>query len=144
MADDTEQFIPHEHAIAAWAQKIRYSEALAYQWLRFFEIGLIGVSTNLKGHGLASTVAFTQRQMGNFSEACQAQFAEESIPSSALQLMIAKCVYWMLVPLFQYICAMILADTFQYFTHRAFHVNKWLYSELKANCTIHEDVDQHR
>lgn len=43
-------------------------------------------------------------------------------------VVIAKLIYWVLVPLFQYAAAMVLADTMQYFTHRVFHVNRWLYS----------------
>lgn len=140
MADDTEQFIPHEYAIAAWAQKIRYSKALASQWIRYLGFGLTGIPTNFKGYGFASTVAFTQSQMGNLSQEYQAQSAVQSISSSSLELMTAKCVYWILVPLFQYISAMVLADTFQYFTHRAFHVNKWLYSELTYNCPQMTDL----
>lgn len=134
MSDDTEQFIPHEYVIAGWAQKIRYSEALASQWIRYLGFGLTWIPSNSKGYGSAPTVAFTHSQVGNSSQDCPAQFSVESLPYSSLELMTAKCVYWIILPLVQYISAMVLADTFQYFTHRAFHVNKWLYSELPAKC----------
>lgn len=52
------------------------------------------------------------------------------VPFTPKELLVAKAIYWTVFPLCQYVVAMILADTFQYFTHRAFHVNKWLYSEL--------------
>lgn len=45
-------------------------------------------------------------------------------------VVIAKLVYWILVPLLQYAAAMVLADTMQYFTHRVFHLNRWLYSNF--------------
>ena len=49
---------------------------------------------------------------------------------SAWELIAARLLYWVVVPLFQHISAMVLADTFQYFTRRAFHVHKWLYSKF--------------
>ncbi len=139
MSDNSKQFIPHEYVIAAWAQKIRYSEALASQWIRYLGFGLTWIPSNLNAYGPASTVAFTHGRVGNSSQDYSAQFAVESIPSP-LDLMTAKCIYWILMPLFQYISAMVLADTFQYFTHRAFHVNKWLYSELTPNFPCMTDL----
>ena len=136
MSDDTEQFIPHEYVIAAWAQKIRCSEALASQWIRYLGFGPTWIPFSSKGCGYAPTVAFTHSRVGNSSQDYTAQFTIESLPYSSLEMMTAKCVYWILVPLFQYVSAMVLADTFQYFTHRAFHVNKWLYSELPLNCSF--------
>lgn len=40
----------------------------------------------------------------------------------------AYVVYWAIIPMLQLIFAMALADTWQYFTHRALHTNKWLHS----------------
>ena len=133
MADDSEHFIPHDYAIAAWVQTVRYSEAVASQWIRYFGIGLTWVPSDWKAYGSAPTVPFTHNRGSNFSHDFPAQFAAESTSSSSLEMMTAKGLYWIVVPLFQYISAMILADTFQYFTHRAFHVNKWLYSEFSLS-----------
>lgn len=140
MACDTEQFVPHDYAVSVWAQKIRDSETLACQRMRYLGFGLTWIASKFDGYSPASTVAFTQSQLGNFSQDCQTQITADSTPSSSLELMIAKCLYWILVPLFQYISAMVLADTFQYFTHRAFHVNRWLYSELTPDCPFMADL----
>ncbi|KAG0648065.1 Syringomycin response [Hyphodiscus hymeniophilus] len=49
----------------------------------------------------------------------------------------ASILYFVILPIFQFGSAMILADTFQYFTHRAFHVNKWLYRNIHY---LHHDI----
>ena len=42
----------------------------------------------------------------------------------------ARVWYWGLVPAFQMVVALFLSDTWQYFTHRLLHSNRWLYSKL--------------
>ncbi|KAL9122966.1 MAG: hypothetical protein Q9187_000473 [Circinaria calcarea] len=64
--------------------------------------------------------------------------ANTSIASySRWEWAVAEMIYSIIVPLLQFLCAMVLADTFQYFTHRAFHVNKWLYKHIHS---MHHDV----
>ena len=48
---------------------------------------------------------------------------------SALGLIAAKTMYYLLVPLAQFALAVFIADTWQYFTHRIVHTNQYLYSE---------------
>lgn len=43
---------------------------------------------------------------------------------------VARFVYWIVVPSLQYAVAIFLADTWQYFTHRLLHKNKFLYSKF--------------
>lgn len=66
--------------------------------------------------------------MGNFSQVARASIGND-VSFSVTEIFAAKALYWIIVPLLQYLAVMVLADTFQYFTHRAFHVNKWLYSK---------------
>lgn len=49
---------------------------------------------------------------------------------SMLDLITAKIIYYLLVPLAQFALAVFIADTRQYFTHRIVHENHYLYSEL--------------
>ena len=45
------------------------------------------------------------------------------------ELALASAVYWVLVPLLQFGVAIVVVDTWQYFLHRAMHMNKLLYSK---------------
>ena len=130
-----EQFVSHEYAIATWAQMIRYIGDFAIQWTRYIGLDLPWIAHDSRGYGSAFPATFGQdtysRSIGNLSQVVQPQTALVPMQFSAGETFIAKILYWILVPLFQYIAVMVLADTMQYFTHRAFHVNKWLYSKPK-------------
>ena len=136
-----EHFVSHKYAIAVWAQKIRYGEILAIQWMRYLGLELAWIANDSKGFGSGFSGPFIQdiygSNIGNLSQVVQPQTAMVPITFSAWELITAKSFYWILVPLFQYISVMVLADTMQYFTHRAFHVNKWLYSKLYCTYSFH-------
>jgi sphinganine C4-monooxygenase len=46
------------------------------------------------------------------------------------ELNTAKLIYWVLVPAAQFIVAIVWVDTWQYFLHRAMHMNRFLYNWL--------------
>ncbi|KMU82217.1 sphingosine hydroxylase [Coccidioides immitis H538.4] len=41
-------------------------------------------------------------------------------------------IYWYLIPAFQFLFAVFFVDTWQYFLHRAMHLNKWLYTTFHS------------
>ena len=45
------------------------------------------------------------------------------------ELAAAKVMYYVAFPALQFFLAILIVDTWQYFLHRAMHMNKWLYSE---------------
>lgn len=47
---------------------------------------------------------------------------------AAWELAVAKAIYWIVVPALQFGLAVSFLDSWQYFLHRAMHMNKWLYS----------------
>ncbi|KAG2011529.1 sphingosine hydroxylase [Coprinopsis cinerea AmutBmut pab1-1] len=47
-------------------------------------------------------------------------------------LQVAEFVYWWAIPTFQLLAAMFIIDTWQYFLHRAMHVNKFLYRHFHS------------
>ena len=127
--------ISDDYGIALWAQKIRDIMFIASRIRRLAGLDVTWRMTEPKGYGLGSTAALTGSEwvghVANFSQRASAQVDALTLDFSSSELVIAKLIYWILVPLFQYVCAMVMADTFQYFTHRAFHVNRWLYSKSK-------------
>lgn len=53
---------------------------------------------------------------------------EVSLPAFASwELLVAKTLYWYGVPALQFLVGTLLVDTWEYFLHRAMHMNKWLY-----------------
>jgi len=49
------------------------------------------------------------------------------------ELSIGKAIYWFLIPTVQFTIAIFIVDTWQYFLHRAMHMNKWLYTTLHSH-----------
>ncbi|KAK4156027.1 sphingolipid C4-hydroxylase [Chaetomidium leptoderma] len=48
------------------------------------------------------------------------------------ELLVAKAIYWVLIPGVQLWIATCFLDTWQYFWHRAMHMNKWMYTHWHA------------
>lgn len=133
MADETELFVSPEYATALWAQRLRYVEAMIVGWAPYISNLWPRAAYESKGSGNASPSTIWQDAPGDLLGNTTQRLDTSRIgpaPFTSQEMMFARAMYWVLVPLFQYIAAMVLADTFQYFTHRAFHVNKWLYSKL--------------
>ena len=47
---------------------------------------------------------------------------------AAWEMAVAKAIYWAVIPALQFGLAVAFLDSWQYFLHRAMHMNKWLYS----------------
>lgn len=134
MADDHGKFVPPQYAIAVWAQRLRSVEIWSSQWIQLL------ASFGSKVSGAVFPLITLH---GPLDAVAQHTDHATSWPSDSVMvlgfrhLFLAKTIYWVLFPTFQYISAMILADTMQYFAHRAFHANKWLYRNIHA---MHHDV----
>ena len=132
-----EPFVPHDYGVALWAQKIHYFGMVAGEAMRYTGLDLEWIMNESQAYGVGYTAAFAQdiwsSHVSNYSQVVGERLDGPTVNFSAWELTAARLLYWVVVPLFQYISAMVLADTFQYFTHRAFHVNRWLYS--KFTCT---------
>ncbi|KAL8876389.1 MAG: hypothetical protein Q9198_005408 [Flavoplaca austrocitrina] len=140
MADDSEQFVSPEYAIALWAQRLRNIEVMVTRCVPYIGYLWPWAAYESNGSGYASSSAIREGTLGNLlSNTTQAFDTSQMAPTpfTSQEILFANAMYWVLVPLFQYIAAMVLADTFQYFTHRAFHVNKWLYKHVHS---MHHDI----
>lgn len=92
---------------------------------------VVEISTYLPIHGVNS-LFFASSYPTQVSNITFTPFLSENVSPTEWQWKMASMIYWVLIPGLQFIFAMALADTFQYFTHRAFHVNRWLYSKSNS------------
>ncbi|ORX60307.1 sterol desaturase [Hesseltinella vesiculosa] len=57
-----------------------------------------------------------------------------SLPTTEHQAMVfAKAIYWCIIPALQFFAGMLIMDTHQYFLHRLFHMNKFLYKHFHSH-----------
>ncbi|KFY07895.1 hypothetical protein V492_06716 [Pseudogymnoascus sp. VKM F-4246] len=121
-----------EYDIAMWARRIRIAQKALPQLLGAIGLNAAAISKNVASSYplLAGAIAGGQYPwlttgIDVVSGAPVPAFARWEIQAS-------KAIYWVLVPAVQFFLAIAIVDTWQYFLHRAMHMNKWLYTSFHA------------
>lgn len=120
-----------EYDIAVWATRIRVAQRAIPGLLAVF-----GVDAN----GLAKIMVASYPMLagalagGSYPSVVKTIYTDSTnaitVPEFAgWEMVVAKALYWYLIPAFQFGLAILVVDTWQYFLHRAMHMNKWLYSK---------------
>lgn len=122
-----------EHDIALWARRIRLAQRFIPGLLSVIGVNASGLATILAG----SHRTFAGAVKGGQYSAFTAYFNENGTKSTApgfarWELVIASFVYHYFVPAVQYLIAILVVDTWQYFLHRAMHMNKYLYTTFHS------------
>ncbi|KAI9695783.1 MAG: Sphingolipid C4-hydroxylase sur2 [Candelina mexicana] len=55
------------------------------------------------------------------------KFSSLNVSATTFDVLLAKSLYWFLIPAFQYVLAAFFIDTWQYIIHRTMHTYPWLY-----------------
>ena len=141
MADSSKVYPSEAYCLAEWARQIRWLEIFAAHMLQ--NVGLAGLIST-KQAGLVTPAVLAQPFSGAGSSVhpngSWSEFASGSCRPPAFsdgEILAARLLHWYLYPLFQYALAIALADTWQYFTHRVYHANRWLYKHIHS---LHHDV----
>ncbi|KAI1005606.1 hypothetical protein K3495_g2611 [Podosphaera aphanis] len=121
-----------EYDIACWATRLRVAQRLVPQILTLFGFNAVAISKNVsRSHPmLAGALAGGKypsliMHIGGFGGTPVPVFAKWEIYA-------ARLIYWYIVPAFQFFVAVAFVDTWQYFLHRAMHMNKWLYTTFHS------------
>lgn len=115
-----------DYNVAVWAQRLRIAQGFVPATL-----AIVGLDSN----GIAKNVATTSPILSSVLNGGEYHIYESTasgdlVPAFASwELQVAKAVYWLAIPAFQFVFAVLVVDTWQYFWHRGMHLNKWLYSE---------------
>ena len=119
-----------DYDIAVWAQRIRVAQrslplALSLVGINAGEIGKRMADSRpiLAGALAGGQYPFLQQVVHINGETVLA-------PSFAnWEMQAAQLMYWFLVPAAQFLVAIVIVDTWQYFLHRGMHMNHFLYSK---------------
>lgn len=114
-----------EYDVARWAQRLRIAQQALPQLLGLLGLNAAAISQNVSGsHPIIAAVLAGGKYPGLMGIE-----AEGAVPRFASwEMLAAKGLYWYIVPAIQFAVAVVILDTWQYFLHRAMHMNKWLYS----------------
>jgi sphinganine C4-monooxygenase len=134
MLDPVEMTGKQSFDVAVWARRIRLAQHVIPKGL-----GVLGIDAVRFGGNLAAqhpTIA------GLFLGGRYPHLVRQVISTSGQSIMmpvfaswevwVAQLIYWVLIPALQFGVAIFIVDTWQYFLHRAMHMNKWLYTTLHS------------
>ncbi|OBT55734.1 hypothetical protein VE04_03919 [Pseudogymnoascus sp. 24MN13] len=121
-----------EYDIAMWARRIRIAQRALPQLL-----GALGLNAAAISKNVASSYPLLAGAIsgGNYPWLTTGIDVVSGTPVPAFaswEIMASKTIYWVLVPAVQFFIAIAIVDTWQYFLHRAMHINKWLYTTFHA------------
>ncbi len=135
MTEPDDFFGKEQYDVAVWARRIRIVERSIPGLLATVGLDAKGLAKNL---GASHPMLAGALRGGRYTslESMGAVDSASKMGTSGFagwELMLASAIYWVLVPALQFGLAIVVVDTWQYFLHRAMHMNKWLYSTfLKA------------
>jgi sphinganine C4-monooxygenase len=133
LIDPVPQIGREEHDIAWWAQKVRIAQRAIPAVLA--TLGVDGKS--LAGNMGASHAMFAGALAGGYypdlTQTVVVMGELTLAPAFAQwELYTARALYHLVIPGLQFLLAIMVVDTWQYFLHRAMHMNKFLYTTFHS------------
>ncbi|RHZ53245.1 sphingosine hydroxylase [Aspergillus thermomutatus] len=128
--DAPEYIGKEEYDIAVWARRLRFAQKAIPRLLAVFGVDALSLSRSLSQNGrtmLAGVLAGGQYPGVTRSFVLDSGI-EAVVPAfTNWELSMASFVYWYFIPAVQFTLGVFIVDTWQYFLHRAMHLNRWLY-----------------
>ncbi|KAL8727703.1 MAG: hypothetical protein Q9166_005876 [cf. Caloplaca sp. 2 TL-2023] len=123
-----------EYDIAVWARRIRRAQRAIPGLLALAGLDVAGLAKNLSpSHPVLAGVVIGGRYSTLQTTVADQNDLANSAPGFAVwEKMLAGALYWYIIPAIQYGIAIIVVDTWQYFLHRAMHMNKWMYTTFHS------------
>lgn len=119
--------------MATWAQRIRIAQRAIPAVLATVGLDAQGLAKNLgSGHAMLAG-ALSGGVYPDMMQTTLLSGQPTGAPAFAhWELLAAKAIYHVGVPALQFLLAIVVVDTWQYFLHRAMHMNKYLYTTFHS------------
>lgn len=129
MTEPDDFFGKEQYDVAVWARRIRVAERSIPALLATVGLDASGLAKNIGTSHPTLAGALQGGHYPSLTKMSAIRASKVGTPGFASwELMLASVIYWLLVPALQFGLAIVVVDTWQYFLHRAMHMNKWLYS----------------
>ena len=131
MTEPDDFFGKEEYDVAVWATRVRVAERAIPRLLSALSLDAIRISKSIAGSYPMLAGALAGGSYPSLVQTIPTDAAHATtVPTFASwEMAVAKALYWALIPAIQFGLAIVFIDTWQYFLHRAMHMNKWLYSK---------------
>ncbi|KAI4283112.1 MAG: hypothetical protein L6R38_002415 [Xanthoria sp. 2 TBL-2021] len=118
-----------EYDVAVWTRRIRLAQRAIPGLLALAGFDVAGLAKNLNpSHPVLAGVVLG----GQYSNLQAASAHHGNLGFTVWEKTFASALYWYLIPALQYGIAIIVVDAWQYFLHRAMHMNKWMYTTIHS------------
>ncbi|KAE8145056.1 fatty acid hydroxylase superfamily-domain-containing protein [Aspergillus avenaceus] len=128
---DPDEYIgKEEYDIAVWARRIRFVQRALPRLLALVGVDAMSLGKNLShsGYAMLGGALAGGRYPGLTQSVVLENGVESIVPAFAgWELSVASFIYWYFIPTLQFVWGVGVVDTWQYFLHRAMHLNRWLY-----------------
>jgi sphinganine C4-monooxygenase len=118
-----------EHDIARWATRLRIAQRALPQLLGFVGLNAAALSKNVSGSHPIIAAVLAGGKYPSLTVGWDVVSGAPIPGFASWEIVVAKAIYWYIVPALQFSLAVFFLDTWQYMLHRIMHVNKWLYSK---------------
>lgn len=130
---EPEEFTGREdYDIAVWATRLRIAQRALPQLLALLGLNAAAISKNMSGSHPIIAAALAGGKYPLLATGLDVANGFVAPAFATWEILVAKAIYWYIVPALQFWLATIIVDTWQYFLHRAMHMNKWLYTTFHS------------
>ncbi|KAJ5578772.1 uncharacterized protein N7459_007736 [Penicillium hispanicum] len=119
-----------EYDVAVWARRIRLAQKAIPPMLALVGVDAAGLAKSVshRGHTMLAGALAGGSYPGVVQSFLLDSGSEVTAPAfTSWELALGGFIYWYFVPAMQFMLAVSIVDTWQYFLHRAMHLNRWLY-----------------
>jgi len=122
-----------EYTVAVWAQRIRWVQRAIPAGLALLGVDAQGMAKNVAGGHAMLAGALSGGVYPELTQTVLLSGQPTTAPAFAQwELLAAKAIHHLAIPAAQFLLAICIVDTWQYFLHRAMHMNKYLYTTFHA------------
>ncbi|KAL8745201.1 MAG: hypothetical protein Q9190_002634 [Brigantiaea leucoxantha] len=132
MTEPDDVYGKEEYDVAVWARRIRCAQRAMPGLLGLVGINAQGLAKNLNPAHPMIAGAIMGGHYPLFTTFEDEDYKSLTTGFVAWERFLANAIYWFAIPLLQFAIGIIVVDTWQYFLHRAMHMNKWLYTTFHS------------
>ncbi|KAJ5458738.1 hypothetical protein N7475_010126 [Penicillium sp. IBT 31633x] len=119
-----------EYDVAVWAQRLRLAQKAVPSLLALVGIDAVSLGKSVSQGGYTTLAgALSGGSYPGVTQSMTLDNGTEVLVPAFInwEIAVAGFIYWYFVPALQFMLAISILDTWQYFLHRAMHLNRWLY-----------------
>ena len=122
-----------DYDVSVWAQRLRIAQRAIPGALGLVGLDAAGIAKNIGGEHAMLSGALAGGVYPELTQTVMLAGQQVVAPAFASwEITAAKAIYHLGIPAMQFMVAILIVDTWQYFLHRAMHMNKWLYTTFHA------------